>query len=70
MIKVDGLYHMFYCTFQKLPEKNYMNHAVSTDLDVWTEIPEDRFASDDVIYEPITGGIRLFSGVRRKTAGG
>ena len=53
VIKVDGLYHMFYCTFQKLPEKNYMNHAVSTDLDVWTEIPEDRFASDDVIYEPI-----------------
>ena len=44
VIKVDGLYHMFYCTFQKLPEKNYMNHAVSTDLDVWTEIPEDRFA--------------------------
>ena len=32
VIKVDGLYHMFYCTFQKLPEKNYMNHAVSTDL--------------------------------------
>ena len=53
VIKVDGLYHMFYCTFQKLPEKNYMNHAVSTDLDVWTEMPEDRFASDDVIYEPI-----------------
>ena len=53
VIKVDGLYHMFYCTFRKLPEKNYMNHAVSTDLDVWTEIPEDRFASDDVIYEPI-----------------
>ena len=53
VIKVDGLYHMFYCTFQKLPEKNYMNHAVSTDLDVWTEIPEDCFASDDVIYEPI-----------------
>ena len=54
VIKVDGLYHMFY-NIQKIekvpapgwshalpyPEKNYMNHAVSTDLDVWTEIPED-----------------------------
>ena len=39
VIKVDGIYHMFFCTFQVMPEKNYINHAVSTNLDTWTEIP-------------------------------
>ncbi len=53
VIKVDGLYHMFFCTFQVNPERNYINHAISTDLDVWTEIPEDRFRSDDQIYAPV-----------------
>ena len=53
VIKVDGLYHMFYCTFQLDPERNYINHAVSEDLDAWREIPEDRFRSDDVIYAPV-----------------
>ena len=41
VIKVDGIYHMFFCTFQVMPEKNYINHAVSTNLDTWTEIPEE-----------------------------
>lgn len=36
-----------------MPEKNYINHAVSTNLDTWTEIPEDRFASDNQIYAPV-----------------
>lgn len=53
VIHVDGLYHMFYCTFQALPERNYINHAVSPDLVDWTEIPEDRFCSDDQIYAPL-----------------
>ena len=53
VIKVDGLYHMFYCTFKIRPERNYINHAVSEDLDTWREIPEDRFRSDDHIYEPV-----------------
>ena len=53
VIKVDGIYHMFFCTFQVMPEKNYINHAVSTNLDTWTEIPEDRFASDNQIYAPV-----------------
>ena len=44
---------MFFCTFQVMPEKNYINHAVSTNLDTWTEIPEDRFASDNQIYAPV-----------------
>ena len=50
VIKVDGMYHMFYCTFRMHPERNYINHAVSSDLDTWTEIPEDCFPSDDAIY--------------------
>lgn len=53
VIYVDGLYHMFFCTFQVFPEKNYINHAVSKDLDTWMEIEEDRFASDNVIYAPV-----------------
>ena len=53
VICVDGLYHMFYCTFQQDPERNYINHAVSKDLDAWREIPEDRFSSDDAIYAPV-----------------
>lgn len=53
VIKVDGLYHMFYCTFQVEPERNYIEHAVSTDLDQWTTIPEDRFHADDSIYAPV-----------------
>lgn len=53
VIKVNGLYHMFYCTFQVFPEKNYINHAISTDLDTWKEITEDRFCSDNQIYAPV-----------------
>lgn len=52
VIKEDGLYHMFYCTFRQYPERNYINHAVSTDLDKWTPLDEDTFCSDDVIYAP------------------
>ena len=50
VLKIDGVYHMFYCTFRRFPERNYINHAVSKDLDTWTEIPEDCFPSDDRIY--------------------
>lgn len=53
VIKVDGVYHMFYCTFKSMPERNFINHAVSTDLDTWTPIPEDTFHSDDQIYAPV-----------------
>ena len=53
VIKVDGLYHMFFCTFQIQPERNYINHAVSEDLETWRELPEDRFSSDNSIYAPV-----------------
>lgn len=53
VIKHDDLYHMFYCTFQQQPDRNYIAHAVSSDLDTWTPLPEDSFRSDDNIYAPI-----------------
>lgn len=53
VIKVDGLYHMFFCTFRRDPERNFINHATSKDLITWTEIEEDAFRSDDEIYAPI-----------------
>lgn len=52
VILVDGVYHMFYCTFRLFPERNYINHAVSTDLNTWTPLEEDTFCSDNVIYRP------------------
>lgn len=53
VIKVDGVYHMFYCTFRQFPERNYINHAVSDDLVTWKPLPEYDFRSDDSIYSPI-----------------
>ncbi len=52
VIKVDGLYHMFYCKFTFEPYmRQYACHATSPDLREWTELPEDTFQPDDVIYE-------------------
>lgn len=53
VLLVDGMYHMFYCTFQQSPDRNYIEHATSPDLDQWTTIAEDRFCSDDNIYAPV-----------------
>ena len=53
VIKVDNVYHMFYCTFQTQPERNFINHATSSDLVAWTPVPEDAFASDGCIYAPV-----------------
>lgn len=49
---VGGLYHMFYCTFDfdKDPAAQWARHATSTDLVHWTDIPEDKFGPDGVIY--------------------
>lgn len=51
VIKVDNLYHMFYCTFTHNPERQFACHAISTDLVMWTTIPEDTFTADGEIYE-------------------
>ncbi|MFE6075096.1 GH32 C-terminal domain-containing protein [Paenibacillus sp. NPDC057886] len=49
ILKVDGIYHMFYCIF---PEgKQLVCHAISRDFKTWEAIPEDSFAADDRIYE-------------------
>ena len=49
ILKVDGIYHMFYCIFP--PGKRLVCHAISRDLKTWEPIPEDTFATDDCIYE-------------------
>ncbi len=50
VIKVQDEYHLFYCTFQQQPERNWIQHAVSRDLLMWTTLSEEAFASDDHIY--------------------
>ena len=50
VILVDGVYHMFYCTFDSNPPAQWSRHAISTDFETWTDIPEDKFTADGVIY--------------------
>ena len=50
IVKVDGIYHMFYCTFQDDPQLQWARHATSTDLTHWEDIPEDKFGADGEIY--------------------
>ena len=41
VLKVDGVYHMFYCKFTFTPYmRQYVCHAVSEDLKEWRELPE------------------------------
>ncbi|WP_332696012.1 glycoside hydrolase family 32 protein [Halalkalibacter lacteus] len=49
ILKVDGLYHMFYCIFPK--GKQLVSHATSHDLIHWKKDPDATFAADDNIYE-------------------
>ncbi|MFM9279744.1 glycoside hydrolase family 32 protein [Paenibacillus jiagnxiensis] len=49
ILKVDGIYHMFYCIFP--PGEQLVCHAISSDLKTWEPIPEHTFAADDRIYE-------------------
>lgn len=52
IVKVDGTYHMFYCTFIHKPYmRQFVCHATSPDLKTWTEHPEETFEPDDIIYE-------------------
>ena len=39
VICVDGLYHMFYCTFDRDPAAQWARHATSVDLVHWKDIP-------------------------------
>lgn len=52
VIKVDGVYHMFYCKFPNYPyPRQQAWHATSTDFVNWTEHPEHMFMPDGDIYE-------------------
>lgn len=53
VVKVDGIYHMFYCTFDfdTDPVAQWVRHATSEDLENWTDIPEEKFGPDGVIYK-------------------
>ncbi|MBO0994917.1 glycoside hydrolase family 32 protein [Bacillus sp. SD088] len=50
IVNVDGVYHMFYCTFEDNPQRQYARHAISTDFENWTDIPEHKFTADGDIY--------------------
>jgi len=53
VLKIDGAYHMFYCKFDHsvTPMKQMVCHAVSDDLNDWTELPEETFMADGEVYE-------------------
>ncbi|MBD5460042.1 MAG: family 43 glycosylhydrolase [Lachnospiraceae bacterium] len=51
VIRVGETYHLFYCTFDANPPAQWVRHAVSTDLEHWRDIPEDKFGADGVIYK-------------------
>lgn len=50
VIRVGDTYHLFYCTFDANPPAQWARHAVSSDLEHWRDIPEDKFGPDGVIY--------------------
>lgn len=50
VIKVDGVYHMFYCVFQRNPQRQFVCHAESKDLKTWTPLPDETFGPDPDIY--------------------
>ena len=50
VIKVDGTYHMFYCTFKDSPRRQYIQHAVSGDLKEWKTLEDETLPADNRIY--------------------
>lgn len=52
VIKADGVYHMYYCKFERNPQRQYVWHAVSDDLRAWKELPEETFGADERWYLP------------------
>ena len=50
VIKVDGLYHLYYCDNDD-PQAQYVCHAVSSDLRHWEKLPEYRFGAEGSPYE-------------------
>jgi beta-fructofuranosidase len=52
VIRVNGMYHLFYCVFRREPQRQYVCHAVSPDLKQWTTLPEETFGPDEQFYLP------------------
>ena len=52
VIKADGIYHLYYCVFEQNPQRQYVCHATSRDLDSWTKHEEETFGPDETIYLP------------------
>ena len=50
VVEVDGTYHLFYCTFDDNPQRQWVRHATSEDLTHWQEVGE-AFGPDAAIYE-------------------
>lgn len=50
VINVNGTYHMFYCTFQQNPQRQFICHAISADLKAWQPLIEETFGPDEEIY--------------------
>ena len=51
VVEMDGTYHLFYCTFDDNPQRQWVRHATSEDLTHWHEVGE-AFGPDSSIYEP------------------
>ncbi|RKJ40794.1 glycoside hydrolase [Acutalibacter sp. 1XD8-33] len=51
VLLVDGVYHLFYCTFKQNPKRETICHAISRDLKAWEPIPEDSFTADGKTYQ-------------------
>lgn len=50
VLRIGGLYHVFYCTFDHNPPVQWIRHATSTDLTHWTELKDEVFCADGEIY--------------------
>lgn len=51
VLLVDGVYHLFYCTFRQDPKRETVHHAVSRDLASWETLEADSFTADGELYE-------------------
>ena len=51
VLKVGELYHMFYCTFEDNPRRQFIRHATSRDLERW-ETADGVLPADGKIYDP------------------
>lgn len=51
VLLVEGIYHLYYCTFKQNPKRETIHHAVSTDLSSWKTLEEESFTADGEVYD-------------------